>query len=147
MLIARRRVGFLVDAAIAGFAVGAGFALGRERRVPARARPRAALLWIVRGFGHRDPARRDDVRSFAMLAKTAIDDRGTQRGLACLPGWLIRRSCIHSAFNHLLLPPLAMTALLLIVLPLVVLAVFQRSERRRASGWRPASISISNCWS
>ena len=44
-----------------------------------------------------------------------------------MPGLLVAIA-VHSAFNHVLLPPLAMTALLLIVLPLLMLAVFQRSE-------------------
>jgi hypothetical protein len=35
---------------------------------------------------------------------------------------------IHGAYNNLLLPPLAATLVLLIVLPLVILAVFRRSE-------------------
>jgi hypothetical protein len=36
---------------------------------------------------------------------------------------------IHSAFNHRVLPPLAQTLLLLFGLPLLVLWVFDRSER------------------
>ena len=75
-----------------------------------------------------------------MLAKTAIDRRGTQRGLAYLPGWMLVIA-LHSAFNHLLLPPLAMTALLLVVLPLLVLAVFQRSERE-AREWVVGGLDL-----
>jgi len=37
---------------------------------------------------------------------------------------------IHSAYNHHLLPPLLSAAVLLVGLPLVVIAVFERSERR-----------------
>ena len=48
---------------------------------------------------------------------------------ARVPAWLrCQRSVIHSAFNHAVLPPIAMTALLLIGLPVLVLFVFERSE-------------------
>jgi protease PrsW len=59
------------------------------------------------------------------------DDAGTARrslAAASLPG-LGLAAAIHSAFNHVLLPPLAMTALLLLLLPLLIVLVFQRSER------------------
>src|SRR4029077_14000067 len=125
-VLAGRRVGFLVDTAVVGFAVGCGFALGENVAFLAALGHATPLLWLVRGFGTAI-LHGATTSTFAMLAKTAIDRRGTQRGLAYLPGWLFVIA-LHSAFNHLLLPPLAMTALLLIVLPLVVLAVFQRSE-------------------
>ena len=41
---------------------------------------------------------------------------------------------IHSAFNHVLVSPVAMTLALLVVLPALVLVVFRRSERRPANG-------------
>ena len=51
LLIRRKRVGFLVDAAIHGFAAGAGFALV-ENVDYLRALPDASVpLWVVRGFG------------------------------------------------------------------------------------------------
>ena len=65
---------------------------------------------------------------FAIVAKTLADrhpDR-VYRWLSARPR--ARRSAIHSAFNHVPLPPVAMTLLLLVALPLLVLVVFQRSE-------------------
>ena len=50
-LIRAHRIGFLVDAAIAGFAVGTGFAIV-ENLLLSAARAEAGLgTWIVRGFG------------------------------------------------------------------------------------------------
>ena len=50
-LVARHRVAFLVDAAISGFAVGAGFAM-LENLFYLRQLPDAPIgVWIVRGFG------------------------------------------------------------------------------------------------
>jgi len=48
---------------------------------------------------------------------------------------------IHSAFNHLPLPPLAMTALLMLVLPLLILAVFSRNERATRD-WVVAGLDL-----
>ena len=56
------------------------------------------------------------------------------------PGWLAAVA-IHSAFNHVPLPPVAMTLLLLIVLPLLVLVVFQRSERATRE-WVGAGLDL-----
>ncbi len=50
-LMVRRRIGFLVDAAISGFAVGAGFAaLENIHYFTVLENPNVAL-WVVRGFG------------------------------------------------------------------------------------------------
>ena len=62
------------------------------------------------------------------------------------PGWLAA-VVIHSAFNHVPLPPLAMTVLQLVVLPLLVLSVFQRSERATREWVGAGSISTSSCCS
>jgi len=50
-------------------------------------------------------------------------------------------SRVHSLFNHLLLPPVAMTALLLIVMPLLIVFVFERSERATAE-WVGAGLDL-----
>ena len=65
-LIGTRRVGFMVDAAISGFAVGAGFAiLENAYHVEVLGESRV-VIWIVRGFG------------------TAIMHGGTTAVLACM---------------------------------------------------------------
>ena len=51
LLIARRRIGFLVDAAILGFAVGTGFALVENVEYLQRMPNAGVALWIVRGLG------------------------------------------------------------------------------------------------
>ena len=125
-MLLRRRVGFLVDSMVLGFAVGCGFALAENiafLQTLGRATP---LLWLVRGFGTAI-LHGALTSTFAMVTKTTIDRRGVRGGLAFLPG-LALVVAIHSAFNHFLLPPLEMTALMLVVMPVLVLVVFQRSE-------------------
>ena len=128
-LVRRGRIGFLVDAAILGFAVGTGFALVENLEYLGSFPERRLLLWIVRGFGTA-LLHGGATALFAVLAKTLFD-RHQGRALApaaFLPGLLLA-SALHSLFNHFLLPAVASTLLLLIVLPALMVAVFGRSER------------------
>ncbi|MBN1505063.1 MAG: PrsW family intramembrane metalloprotease, partial [Candidatus Eisenbacteria bacterium] len=50
-LIWSRRVGFMVDAAICGFAVGAGFAILENVQLLGSLPDSNIFLWVVRGFG------------------------------------------------------------------------------------------------
>jgi len=122
----RNRIGFAVDAAIVGFAIGTGFALAENVEYLRTLPNRNAWLWIARGFGtavlHGTTA-----AVIAIAAKTLADR--SRHGLAwILPGWGLA-VVLHSAFNHALVSPLLAAAILLIGLPLVVLAVFTRSEQ------------------
>ena len=126
LLLWRNRVGFLVDAAVQGFAVGAGFALVENVDYLWHLGDAGLALWIVRGLGTA-VLHGATTAVFAMVAKTLVDRRADNRALGLVPGLAVAIG-IHSGFNHLPLPPLAMTALLLLVLPLVVVFVFQRSE-------------------
>jgi RsiW-degrading membrane proteinase PrsW (M82 family) len=131
-LLARRRVGFLVDAAVLGFAVGTGFAVV-ENFGYLRALPNApATLWAVRGLGTA-VLHGATTAIVAIVAKSLQDHRRQPVGIAVVPGLLLAM-VIHSAYNHLLLPPVIATAGLLIVLPLVLLFVFDRGDRA-AGDW------------
>ena len=128
-LIRRGRIGFLVDAAILGFAVGTGFALVENLEYLRSLPERRLLLWIVRGFGTA-MLHGGTTALFAILTKTLFD-RHHGRSLArvaFVPG-LLTAVALHSLFNHFLLNAVASTLLLLIVLPVLMIAVFGRSER------------------
>ena len=51
VMLRRRRVGFLVDGAILGFAVGTGFALVENLEHLGHSSAGSVLFWISRGFG------------------------------------------------------------------------------------------------
>jgi PrsW family intramembrane metalloprotease len=126
-LMMTARIGFLVDAAILGFATGTGFALV-ENIVYLGSIPEAGLVvWIVRGLGTA-MLQGATTSVFAIIAKSILDREQDRLALAFAPG-LGAAIMIHSAFNHRLLPPMAQTLVLLIVQPLLVLFVFQRSEQ------------------
>jgi RsiW-degrading membrane proteinase PrsW (M82 family) len=123
----RGQLGFLVDAAIVGFAVGAGFALIENLDYLYRLTDARIWVWVARGFGaaivHASAG-----AIMAVGAKTLID-RYPAWGLgAMLPGWAVAVA-LHATYNRALVSPLLAAAVLLFVVPLVVLAVFDRSER------------------
>jgi len=139
MLIARRRVGFLVDAALQGFAVGTGFALVENLSYLGVMPDATIALWFVRGLGTA-VLQGATTAIFAIMSK-ALEDRHPERLVAgFLPGAALA-IVIHSAFNHRLLPPVAQTLVLLIVLPLLVLAVYTRSERATRE-WIGAGLDL-----
>ncbi|HET7366417.1 MAG TPA: PrsW family glutamic-type intramembrane protease [Burkholderiales bacterium] len=125
-LIRAHRVGFLVDAAIVGFAVGTGFAMVENLDYLAQWPGSALGTWVVRGFGtalmHGGAA-----ASFAVLALALLERAGRWRWRAVLPGYALA-VLLHSAFNHLLASPLNATLGIVFVLPLVLWAVFAKSE-------------------
>jgi protease PrsW len=126
-LLWRRRIGFVVDAAVLGFSVGAGFALVENVDYLRNLDDGSRTLWLVRGLGTA-VLHAATTAVFAIVGKTLCDRTGAVSARALLPGLGVAVA-IHAAFNHLILPPLAMTAVLMLVLPLVVMLVFERSER------------------
>jgi len=125
-LIRANRIGFLVDAAILGFAVGAGFAVV-ENVSYRQLVPDAALgIWIVRGFG--TAIMHGGVAAIFAIMGLALRDRAASNGAHLfLPGFALAL-VLHSAFNHMFLSPMLSTAAVLAVLPPLLYAVFSRSE-------------------
>lgn len=127
LLFRLNRVGFMVDAAIYGFAVGAGFSLVENAVYLYRLDTVNLLVWIIRGFGTA-AMHASTMAMLAVTAKNLIDRQGKFRWWAFAPG-LALAYAVHSLFNHFILSPTLSTVLLLLVLPLLVFLVFQRSER------------------
>jgi RsiW-degrading membrane proteinase PrsW (M82 family) len=126
LLIRANRIGFLVDAAILGFAVGAGFAVV-ENVYYQQIVPEAGLgTWVVRGFGTA-LMHGGATAIFAVLALALRDRMGSYAPYLLLPG-LALAFAVHSAFNHMFLSPKLSALAVLVVLPPLFYAVFRRSE-------------------
>jgi len=138
-LILRRRVGFVVDAAVQGFAVGTGFAVFENFTYLREVGSAPLMLWVVRGLGTA-VLHGATTAVLAMIAKTMADRKPERAMLALLPGW-VAAIVIHAIYNRLLVSPLIATALLLIVLPLLVIAVFERSDRATRE-WVGAGLDL-----
>ena len=126
-LIARARVGFLVDAAVHGFAAGAGFALVENAWYAHALGGASPWLWVLRGLG--TAVLHGSTTAIVGITTKSLSDRhaGARWPLAA-PGLLIAIA-IHSAYNHLALNPLLSTALVLLAAPIAMLATFATSER------------------
>jgi RsiW-degrading membrane proteinase PrsW (M82 family) len=127
VLIRRNRVGFIVDAAIYGFAVGAGFALVENFVYLLSLDTSNVMVWIIRGFGT-GAIHASTMMLLATMSKAMLDRRGDRNVIAFVPG-LILAIIVHSLYNHFLLSPTLSTIMILIVLPLLVITAFDRSER------------------
>jgi len=138
-LITSARMGFLVEACVQGFAVGTGFALVENLNYLYSIPSGTLTLWIVRGLGTA-MLQGATTAIFAMVSKTLTDRRSDRPVIAFVPGWVGAVAC-HSLFNHRLLPAVAQTLVVLTVLPLLVLAVFARSERATRE-WIGAGMDI-----
>lgn len=126
-LIRTRRVGLSVDAGIAGFAVGTGFALV-ENLYYLASRPDIALpVQVIRGFGtaimHGGTA-----TILAMITNMLYEKRPRGGVHLVLPG-LLTAVALHTGFNYLLVRPTLATLATLLVLPVVILVVFAHGER------------------
>jgi len=131
-LLQQHKVGFVVDAAIHGFGIGAGFAL-LENLIYLSMHPGAPLwTWVVRGFGTAI-MHGGTTAILAMVSRTLLD-RTTRFRLRLLVPGLALAVVLHSLYNHFLLNPVLATAVIVIVFPLVSVVVFQQSERA-ARAW------------
>jgi RsiW-degrading membrane proteinase PrsW (M82 family) len=123
----RRQIGFLVDAAIIGFAVGAGFALVENIEYLRTLTNPNILLWIVRGFGTA-VLHATTTAIVAIIAKSLLD-QSPQRGLLVLLPGLAAAVLLHSAFNHATVRPVLSAGLMMLFLPPILAWIFARSEK------------------
>lgn len=125
-LISRKKIGFTVDAAIYGFAAGAGFSLAENVYYFLVMNTETGMMvWLLRGFGTA-MMHGGCTALFAMIIMDGIN-RNKSLLLALVPG-LLTAFLIHSVFNHFFLNPFIQTAVTFIVLPLIFVVLFQKSN-------------------
>jgi RsiW-degrading membrane proteinase PrsW (M82 family) len=126
-LIRARRVGFTVDAAILGFAVGAGFAFIENLYYLRALETSSVAVWIIRGFGTA-VMHGGTTAFFAIISKTLSERYATESAWVFVPG-LLAAIAVHALFNQFWLPPMVNTALQLVALPAILAVTFRESER------------------
>ncbi|HEX2721803.1 MAG TPA: PrsW family glutamic-type intramembrane protease, partial [Gemmatimonadaceae bacterium] len=130
-LLRRNKVGFVVDAAIYGFAVGTGFAfIENIYYLPVHPNP-TIWTWIVRGFGTA-LMHGGTTAIFAMISRT-IQNRAPRFRLSLMIPGLAVAAMLHSLYNQFLVAPLLATALIVLVFPYIMMFLFQQSERETRS--------------
>lgn len=126
-LMHRHKVGFMVDGAIYGFAVGAGFAIVENIHLHLTPETTGVFFWVIRGFGTA-LMHGGTTAIFAIVSKNLRDKKSPPLFQLFIPG-LIMAILVHSFFNHFLLSPAIMTMLQLVLLPLLISIVFKQSEK------------------
>jgi len=125
LLVLKRKIGFTIDAAIYGFASGAGFALAENIVYMVQLGSGSAMvIWIIRGFG--TAVMHGGCTALMAMLLIAGIQREKSVIVAFIPG-LLSAILLHSAFNHFMLNPYLQTALIIIILPVVFSIVFSRS--------------------
>ncbi len=126
-LIRSKRADFLVDSAIYGFSVGAGFAVVENIYYLQTLDNPDLLLWVIRGFGTAG-IHGAATAVFGILSSSLSQRRGGKSLLVfALP--LAAAVILHSLFNHFILSPALTTVWLVVLLPVLVVVVYDRSER------------------
>jgi RsiW-degrading membrane proteinase PrsW (M82 family) len=130
VLIRKGRIGFLIDAAILGFAAGAGFAMLENLFFYfSGIIPYTGLAtWVIRGFGTAI-MHGGATAIFAVMGLSLLEEDPTATVRSLWFGYAIA-VVLHSAFNHGLLTPIHSTVAILVLLPPLFYWVFERSERR-----------------
>ena len=126
-LFRSNKIGFLVDSAIMGFAVGAGFALVENFQYLQIYSTASFGVWIVRGFGTAI-MHGGVVAIFAIMSQALTERKMKINPLYYLPGLAVA-VFLHSIFNHFLVAPVLQTIGTLFILPPLLQLVFQRSSR------------------
>ncbi len=126
-LLRTKRIGFVIDAAIAGFAAGAGFAVIENLYYLSVLTDPNLGFWVVRGFG--TAVMHGGVTAIAAMITKALHQRRENESLAlALPGFIFA-FMIHSLFNRFLVSPLISALAVTIVLPPLLVLVFAQTER------------------
>ena len=127
-LIRSKRLGFMIDAAICGFALGTGFAIIENSYYLGANENLSLVACGLRGFGTA-VMHGGATTVFGIVSQSMSERYVVRRAFVFLPG-LAAAVLFHSLFNHFLISPPLTVAGLLLVLPLLLMVVFQQSERR-----------------
>jgi RsiW-degrading membrane proteinase PrsW (M82 family) len=136
-LFSRGRIGFMVDGAIYGFAIGAGFSVVENTFYLQAVASTNPLLWVVSGFG--TAIMHGGVCAIVGALARSLLDRHPDRHLSVfLPGLLLA-AAVHSLFNHFFLSPVMSAGATIVGVPVVMVLVFRYSEQS-TRGWLGAGF-------
>lgn len=134
LMFVRNRLGYKLDAAIAGFAVGAGFSMAENLWYLFALDSTNTTDWLVRGFGtavmHAAATGLFAIITHEMSEKQAegAASHYSFNPLLFVPGLLVAM-VVHSTFNHFSAQPLVIMALTLLLAPLTLFLTLAKSER------------------
>jgi len=125
-LFRTNRIGFLIDAGILGFTVGAGFSFVENIYYLNMASDAHYGVWMVRGFGTAI-MHGGATALFAIVSETMTQRHLKMNPLLYVPG-LIVAFLLHAIFNHFPVSPVLSTVVTLLILPTILFLLFERDE-------------------
>jgi len=124
-MVYKKRIGFMIDAAIYGFAIGAGFSLVENILYMSAMADQNMIIWIIRGFG----------TAFmhggctAMFAVIYLGGKSRNVSIPVIFSISILGAyIIHSGFNHFYADPLFQTIGIIMLMPLLFIMIFRYNE-------------------
>jgi len=126
-LIAAARVAFMVDSAICGFAIGAGFALVENVTYLEVLKGRGLGVWLMRGFG--TAVMHGGVAAIGAFISVYLSESRQWRGIRQFAPGLLLAMLLHSFFNQGMLSPAGLTAAPVVGLTVIFMVVFYFSEQ------------------
>jgi RsiW-degrading membrane proteinase PrsW (M82 family) len=124
ILFYRNKIGFMIDAAILGFAAGAGFSLVENLYYLNTIVSNNLLIWIIRGFGTAI-MHGGCTALFSIIIMSTSNWR--HKTNAILIG-ILPAIIIHSLYNSFLFSPIISTAIIMIAVPVIISFFFNSSE-------------------
>ncbi|HEX5229708.1 MAG TPA: PrsW family glutamic-type intramembrane protease [Bryobacteraceae bacterium] len=126
-LLRSNRVGFMVDAAISGFAVGAGFAVLENLTYIPDLSSAGLVASAIRGLGTA-MMHGGATAIFATVSANLSEIRGSRSWMAFAPGLAIAVA-VHELYNQPLWRPVIAAVVVLVSLPALITLIFWRSEK------------------
>ena len=126
-LLRSNRVGFMVDTAISGFAVGAGFAVIENLTYVPDLSGSGLIASAIRGLGTA-MMHGGATAIFGTVSANLSEIRGSRSVLTFLPG-LAMAMFIHELYNQPLWRPVFAAVVVLVTLPAIIAFIFWRSEK------------------
>jgi hypothetical protein len=126
-LLRSSRVGFMVDTAVSGFAVGAGFAVLENLTYIPDLSASGLIASAIRGMGTA-MMHGGATAIFGTVSANVSELRGSRSTVTFLPG-LAMAIVIHELYNQPWWRPVMAAVVILVTLPVVIAFIFWRSEK------------------
>lgn len=124
-VVYKKRIGFMIDAAIYGFAVGAGFSLLENILYVSAMGDQDIIIWIIRGLG--TAFMHGGCTAMFAVIYLGGKSRDVSTPLILFTSILCAYA-IHSGFNHFYADPLFQTIGIIMLMPFIFVLIFRYNE-------------------
>jgi len=127
-LFKKNKIGFLIDGAILGFTIGAGFSFIENLYYALTMGNVSPMIWIIRGFG--TAIMHCGTTALLTLTIVSFSKESNKFPLKSFFMGLALAVIIHSVYNQFLINPLISTLIMMTIVPVAIAVVFQNGERK-----------------